>query len=389
MTIRYWAGAAMLVVAAAANAQVAPEAIPNVGNFSLPASQPSPTPTARPFGPSEVAPTPTPTPAASPSPRPRPAATPTPRSTASSAPRPSATPTPRPKASPSPSAATPVPAASPTPLATPAMEPSAVVLAAEPSPAPTVAAVQLPPGETPARPGWLVPALLAALAIAGLALFLRRRRSAPGAEEADATETVPPALEPVPVANPVPAPAQPVVEPAAVIAAPRFLDRSSPATTARIDLDEPSVSRAGVNLVTATADVTVTVRNASDVPATGIALEVRLLSAQPGQDAVIAALFSGPVDRPAVARFDLAPGETKRVRTVATMPRDAITVLTAGDRPMFVPVVAIRAVHAGGQTTSVHAIGIERAGQAKLGPFWLDVPSRMYDAIGVRPHTGR
>jgi hypothetical protein len=376
MTMRYWAGAAMLVVAAAANAQVAPDAIPNLGNFSLPAGEPSPTPTARPFGPAEVAPTPTPTA----SPRPRPAATPTPR--------PSATPTPRPRPSTLPSAAaTPAPLVSPTPLATPAVEPPVAVPVVEPTPAPTVAAEQLPPAETPARPGWLIPAILAALAIAGLAVFLRRRRSGGGAEEADPTQTVPPTPEPAPA--PVAAPAEPVVEPAEVVAAPRFLDRSSPATPVRIDLDEPSVSRAGVNLVTATADVTVTVRNASEVPATGIALEVRLLSAQPGQDAVIAALFSGPVDRPVVARFDLAPGETKRVRTVATMPRDAITVLTAGDRPMFVPVVAIRAVHAGGQTTSVHAIGIERAGQAKLGPFWLDVPSRMYDTIGVRSHTGR
>ena len=77
------------------------------------------------------------------------------------------------------------------------------------------------------------------------------------------------------------------------------------------------------------------------------------------------------------------------MRTLATMPRDAITVLMAGGRPMFVPMIAIRAVHAGGQTTSVHAIGIERPGQAKLGPFWLDQPSRMFDTIGVRPHTGR
>ena len=56
---------------------------------------------------------------------------------------------------------------------------------------------------------------------------------------------------------------------------------------------------------------------------------------------------------------------------------------------MFVPVVAIRAVHEGVQAMSVHAIGIEREGQAKLGPFWLDQPIRTYDAIGVRPHNAR
>jgi hypothetical protein len=161
---------------------------------------------------------------------------------------------------------------------------------------------------------------------------------------------------------------------------------TAPATTARIDIDEPVVSRSGINLVTATADVIVTVRNTSDVPATGVAVEVRLLSAQPGLDSVIATIFGGPVGKPAIAPFTLAPGETKRVRTLATMPRDAITVLQAGGRPMFVPVLAIRAVHEGAQTTSVHALGIDRPGQAKLGPFWLDQPPRMYDTIGVRPH---
>jgi hypothetical protein len=252
----------------------------------------------------------------------------------------------------------------------------------------------LAPVAQPARPAWLLPALLAGLVLAAIALFasLRRRRATQVADEpfADAPlvddEMVVPSPAPAGAVRAVPVAADPPVE--ALTAPPRFLE-PLPAPAGRVDLDEPVISRAGVNLVTATADVAVVVRNISDVAASGIALEVRLLSAQPGQDAAIAALFSGPVDRPATPRFDLAPGETKRVRTLATMPRDAITVLTAGERPMFVPVVAIRAVHDGGQTTSVHAIGIERPGQAKLGPFWLDQPPRMYDAIGVRPHTGR
>ena len=130
------------------------------------------------------------------------------------------------------------------------------------------------------------------------------------------------------------------------------------------------------------------VRNTADVVARGVLVDVRLTSAQPGQDAAIAALFAAP-GRPAAPPFDLAPGETKRVRALATVPRDSLTVLQAGGRPMFVPVVAIRAVHAGGQTTSVHALGIERPGQAKLGPIWLDQPSRMFDTVGVRPHNGQ
>ena len=233
-----------------------------------------------------------------------------------------------------------------------------------------------------ARPAWLWPLLAAFVVLVLAAAFVWRRRR--GAMPED-LPVVPDTVEttPEPEAAPVEAPAS------VVAAAPRFLDQAANAPLARIDLDEPSVSRAGLNMVTATADVTVTVRNASDVPARGIALDVRLTSAQPGQDEAIAAMFAGPVGRPATPPFDLAPGEMRRVRALATMPRDAITVLQAGGRPMFVPVVAIRAVHAGGQTTSVHALGIERPGQAKLGPFWLDQPSRMFDTIGVRPHSGR
>ena len=226
--------------------------------------------------------------------------------------------------------------------------------------------------------------LLGLILLAGAGLFAwRRGRRADPADVpvAPVAEEVPPRPKAPPASR---APAAP-----AIPAEPRFLDQAASAPPARLDLDEPVVSRAGVNMVTATADVTVTVRNVSDVAARGVALDVRLTSAQPGQDAALAAMFAGPVARPATPPFDLAPGEARNVRALATMPRDAITVLQAGGRPMFVPVVAIRAVHASGQTTSVHALGIERPGQAKLGPFWLDQPMRMFDTIGVRAHSGR
>jgi LPXTG-motif cell wall-anchored protein len=253
-----------------------------------------------------------------------------------------------------------------------------------PEPEPTLAAPQ--DAVTTRRPPWLWPLLIGLIVLAGAGLFVwRRRRGDTPIEPFVPHETIAPELPPADAVTPTAA-VTPVM---AAAAAPRFLDQAAAEPAARIDLDEPAVSRAGVNMVTATADVTVVVRNPSDVPARGIALDIRLTSAQPGQDAAIAAMFAAPVVRPATPPFDLAPGETKRVRALATMPRDSITVLQAGGRPMFVPVVAIRAVHAGGQTVSVHALGIERPGQAKLGPFWLDQPMRMFDTIGVRPHTGR
>lgn len=192
-----------------------------------------------------------------------------------------------------------------------------------------------------------------------------------------------PEAEVPPVAAPVSAPVAVPVSPAA----PRFLEPVVP--VAEIHIDEPMVRRAGLNMVTATADVVVALRNVSGVPARGVTLDIRLTSAQPGQDAAVSALFAQPSGRPAMPPFDMAPGEVREIRMLATMPRDAITVLQAGGRPMFVPVIAIRAAHPGGETISVHALGIERPGQAKLGPFWLDQPSRMFDTIGVRSHNGR
>lgn len=358
--------------AGAAAAQVAPETIPDIQNFSLPAPTPTPRPV-MPVSPVPPAPVVTPTPAATP----RPAVTPMPRPTPAARATPRPRPTPRATATP-----TPVPTASaaPAPRVAAPVAPVAAPSPPAPSPAPAQAATVLPAPEQPGRPRWLFPALLAVLVLLGAGVFARRRRRVEPALPAPVAEPEPPAAPPPPARRPEPVPA--------ATPAPRFLD-PAPGPAARIDIAPPGVARAGVNLVTATADVTVTVRNGSDVPAKGVALEVRLTSAQPGQDAVIAAIFAGAVERPVTPPFDLAPGESRRVRTVATMPRDAITVLTAAGRPMFVPVVAIRAAHAGGQTVSVHALGIERPGQAKLGPFWLDQPPRMYDTIGVRPHAGR
>ncbi|OWK28800.1 LPXTG cell wall anchor domain-containing protein [Sphingomonas dokdonensis] len=412
--MRWAAGGAALCLAGMASAQVqAPTTIPGLEDYSLPDATPRalptpaatptpvatptpaarPTPAAPPVLPSRnVAPRPTPTPTASPRAEPR---TPTPRPTP--APSPTATPTPAPRS-------TAVPTAAPTGVSRedgaatsgPAAEagPAGAVLdvgAAEMAPR-SAAVVDRPAGER----NWLWPVLIGLLVLAAIGWFLWRRRSdrlqalpAPVEEMPRSPEPITPApetAEAVQAAPPAPAPV--VTRPSAPADAPQFLNRAAHAPAASIALDVPVVSRAGLNMVTATADVTVVVRNTSDVVARGVLVDVRLTSAQPGQDAAIAALFAAQ-GRPAVPAFDLAPGETKRVRALATVPRDSLTVLQAGGRPMFVPVVAIRAVHAGGQTTSVHALGIERPGQAKLGPIWLDQPSRMFDTVGVRPHNGQ
>ena len=59
---------------------------------------------------------------------------------------------------------------------------------------------------------------------------------------------------------------------------------------------------------------------------------------------------------------------------------------------MFVPIVAINVLYdrgdgGTGQTAAAFAIGIERAGAEKLGPFWLDQPNMMHETLGQRPHA--
>ncbi len=404
--MRWAAGGAALCLAGVASAQVqAPTTIPGLENYSLPDATPRalPTPAATPT------PVVTPTPAATPTPAP-PLVLP-PRSVA---PRPTPTPTASPRAEPRTPAPRPTPSPSPTASSTPVAAPTGVS-SADVAAVSDSAAEAVPAGATPdvgtaetaplstavidqpaGERSWFWSVLIGLLVLAAVGWFLWRRRSdrlqalpAPAEEMPRSPEPVVPAPETAEAVQAAPpAPAAVVTRPSAPADAPQFLDRAAHAPAASIALDVPVVSRAGLNMVTATADVTVVVRNTSDVVARGVLVDVRLTSAQPGQDAAIAALFAAP-GRPAAPPFDLAPGETKRVRALATVPRDSLTVLQAGGRPMFVPVVAIRAVHAGGQTTSVHALGIERPGQAKLGPIWLDQPSRMFDTVGVRPHNGQ
>ena len=314
---------------------------------------------------------------------PRPLVRPTPQATATPRARPAPVATPATPPEPAPTA-TPTPAASlgTAPIASPSVTPTSV-----PSPV-----VPVPAAEPAGWPVWLVPAAVGGLIVLLLGLFLVRRRGA----AADMRELpAPPRIIPMPPppAAPVDPEPEPEPEPEAPPPAvtPQFLERPAPSERAWLDLAAPLVHRAGLNLVTATADVSLTVRNEGSAAARDIRLAILLTSAQPGQDAVLETLYAEPVARPVIPPFTLAPGEEKVVRGLATMPREAIVALSAADRPMFVPVVALNAVYdaAGGtpgQTTAAFAVGVERADGAKLAPMWLDEPARMHDAIAIRAH---
>ncbi len=204
---------------------------------------------------------------------------------------------------------------------------------------------------------------------------------------ASVADTLP---SPRPVTPAVPA-AVAIPPAAAEPAAPRFLEPRAP-TRARARLSvELRPLRAGLNLLSATAECQIVVTNTGTEPAGGIRIHASLLTAHAGQDADLAAINAAPVTRPATAPFALAAGESRVVRTVSAIPRDAIHGMTAANRPMFVPIVAVNILYDSGdgpaQTARAWAIGVERVDSAKLAPFWLDAPARMYDNIAARPHA--
>jgi len=149
--------------------------------------------------------------------------------------------------------------------------------------------------------------------------------------------------------------------------------------------------RAGLNLLSATVEAELTVRNDGAAAAGGIRIGAALVGASPGQGGDVGALFAQPVGRPAAPPFALAPGEERRVRLVVALPRAEIQPIEAGGRSMFVPVVAVNVVYeaadgAQGQSARAFALGVERVDSAKLAPFWLDQPARMHEQLGVRDY---
>ncbi|MCM8730947.1 hypothetical protein ACFO8O_08240 [Hephaestia sp. GCM10023244] len=345
-----------------------PNTIPGLENFSLPPSNdrlraPQNTPRTAPTPRASTAPTatppPAPTPRASPlmiQPLPTPSAaplpqrTPAPRATAAPMQAPTATPPPEPQAEATPA---PIPVAAPSPVA---------------SPVPTPIATATPLADTPDGPNGrsLLPLVLVLLAIVvvGLAwLWLARRRAGPDAEDA-AADTAAEPIAPLP---------------------------SRAAQRPRLDLGfRPR--RAGMNVLSAAVDYELVVRNQGDAAARDVRIALQLFTAGDHHDAELRDYLDDPVEAPIVAAFDLAAGETRTVRAIALLPKEAVNVVTVQGRPMFVPLVAINALyHWGtdqhGQTATSHVVGIAQPGSAKMQPFWLDAPARMYDRVGEHAHA--
>lgn len=239
---------------------------------------------------------------------------------------------------------------------------------------------------------WLVGAAL--LAGAGWWWWQRRSAVAPVeamVEPAESPAVAPEALPAEAAAAAIATPAPRMLSRRPAVAAPEPVAVAQPRAWIELEL---RARRAGVNLVTATADVEVLVRNRGDAEARSVRLDVRLTSARGDQDAELGQIFAEVAARGAVPPFTLAPGAERSVRALVTLPRGDINVLTAAERPMFVPVVTLNARYARGvegagegQTAQAFALGIERPGAIKLAPFWLDGPARMFETVAARPHA--
>ncbi|WP_156362207.1 hypothetical protein [Sphingomonas sp. Leaf208] len=319
---------------------------------------------------------------------------------------------------------TPEPALQSSPPQTPTTEvvPQPTASVPTTTPAPTPESTLSTPEKGSAMPLWL--SLTAIVVVLGALWALRRKPRSHRYEsvepEAYVEPTPPPvaakpvvaqSIAPQPVA-PRPVVSEPAETPAVVtaatasavapvaavpMAAPKFLEPRgkvppTPPVAARARLTcELRPLRAGLNLLSATVECELVVTNTGTASAEAIRTGVALLTAHADQDQDLAQFNAAPVMRPVAPPFALAPGETRTIRTVTAIAREAIRTMTAANRPMFVPVVAtnILYVTAGdeAQTARAWVVGVERVDSAKLAPFWLDAPARMYSTVAARPHA--
>ena len=161
-------------------------------------------------------------------------------------------------------------------------------------------------------------------------------------------------------------------------------------TRATLDI-EFRPKRAGTNLLSAAVEYEILVTNSGEALARRVTADVRILSADAEQDGIIRALFASPIEKSAIAPFDVPPGETAILGGMAMMPKETLSVMNAGGRALFVPVLAVNLLYewegGSGQTASSYVIGIDRGEGAKLAPFRLDSASRMRDDISQIRYT--
>ena len=308
------------------------------------------------------------------------------------------------------------------------------------SPEPPTAAVAptagptAPPAAAPADAsdgGWgLWPYVAggAALLVVGLLLVLRRRGR--GHDDAFADDDVPAEVAAAPVAAPVadepvaippdaegpplthgedpatvaqaeaePVQADAAIEPVAeaVLAEPAPEDVDLLAAAPTPSADRPWLEfalrpvRAGTTVVDAVVEFELTVGNAGAIAADDVRVAAWLLTASPDQDEAITRFLADPPAEAVMDTLSIAAGDGKRIDATIALPKAGLNIVTARDRPFFVPIVVADARYTlpgggEGRTSAAFVIGTVRPGAEKLGPIWLDRGPRMHDAVEARLH---
>ncbi len=251
-------------------------------------------------------------------------------------------------------------------------------------PAPTASSSPVPApidageadADSPIAP-WLIGGGVALVMLVAAAIGWQRRRRR-SIDEAEVAPTIA-------ASDPAPLPPTPTAEHEA-------LAPVTPAPTIRpaVELDF-IVQRAGIRDGHAAVEFGIAIRNTGQATARAVRIQVRLTTAGPGQDAALAALHAQPIDRPMVAPFALEPGADAEFSATAVLPADQINRLSMAGRPMFVPVIVLAASYRwdGGGVAELgvdYLLGVERPGQARLAPLWLDGMPEMVGGIGMRLH---
>jgi hypothetical protein len=243
----------------------------------------------------------------------------------------------------------------------------------------------------------LLPWLLAAIVLAAGGIFLLwRSRSRPafaGGPQIDMFSAPEPASTPAPRPQPAPAPrraeAPPVPPPEETPpTAPAPLPAGIVSTALRpwVDVNARPL-RCIVSEDSVTIEFELELFNSGNAPARDILIEALIVNAGPTQDQELAAFFARP---PGPGnRIELIHPLTRTAFTTQVVTaRDHISVLEAGGRALFVPLLAFNAFYRRGsgdaQTSVAYLLGRDSSGGGKMAPFRIDQGARVFRGLGAR-----
>lgn len=278
-------------------------------------------------------------------------------------------------------------AATPPPVQAPAAqtEAPATSTATEPSvpaiPAPADNAATSPPAaaDTPSRSNlpWII-AAIAIAGIAGLALFLRRRKRPEEefaeqevAEKSDAVEEGDPATPAAPQEPEEPAPA-PAHRPNAALSV-EFVPLGARHT-----------------LIGAAVGYRIILHNTGEVAAENVAIATMIANADARQEQELAGFFARPVHAGSHSADRIEPGFSVEFTGELRLAADAIVPIKVRDRALLIPLVAFSA-HYGwdggnGYSGAAFIVGEESdPPRERMAPFRIDQGPRQYRSVGSRP----